>query len=158
TVWDARVGQKATITAIAPDYKTGLIFRGDTVPKGRFFWQKERMTSYGVLDTKVKDMVKDAFKGQKITQRDDIPFNVKEVTDVEVDADLATTPMGGRESGERNRGKAFAEAAAPPAPSPQTPAPILADVSGDLKLSGKVIDGKHTVAVQVGDVPPEVEQ
>src|SRR5262249_22083731 len=33
-VADARAGQKAHVQAIVPDFKTGVVFRGDTIPKG----------------------------------------------------------------------------------------------------------------------------
>jgi hypothetical protein len=93
TVADARVGQKAMIKAISPDYKDKLTFRGDTVPKGRYFWQKERVTAYGLLDPKIKKIVKDGFKDKKITERDDIPFDISKVSDVEVDAVLSSSSI-----------------------------------------------------------------
>jgi hypothetical protein len=90
TVADARVGQPAIIKSISPDYKVGVTLRGDTVPQGRHFWQKERVTAGNLLDAKIKKIVKDSFKDQPITQRDDLPFKVKDVKSVEVDADLVT--------------------------------------------------------------------
>jgi multidrug resistance efflux pump len=135
TVWDARVGKRATIRAIVPDYKTGVIFRGDTVPRGRWFWQKERVVSYGLLDAGVKDLVKDAFKNKKITQRNDLPFDLTEVTDVEVNTRINTVPVEG--------GADKALVANPPA---------------ELNLVGRVETGKHLLTVQMADIPSSVVQ
>ncbi len=139
TVADARSGQRATIKALVPEYKRGVIFRGDTVPEGRYSWQKERVVSYSLIDPKVKDMVKDAFKDRKITQRNDIPFNLAEVTDVEVNTDIETVPAG---SGS-------------PALAAGT---IVADAPAEMELYGKVLEGKHRLTVQVADIPPAVTQ
>jgi multidrug resistance efflux pump len=133
TVADARTGQKANIKAIVPDYKTGLVFRGDTVPRGRYFWQKERISSYRLLDPKIKEIVKDAFKGRTITQRDDIPFQVTDVTGVEVDSDLTSSETG---------------AAAKES--------IVGDAPAELALTGQVVKGMHRVTVQVADLPADV--
>jgi multidrug resistance efflux pump len=186
-VADARTGQQAIVKAIFPEYKNGVVFRGDTVPRGRFFWQKERVTSYGLLDPKIKDAVKETFKNRKITQRDDIPFNVTEVTDVEVDATLDTRlegTMSGDGAGERAseggndgssrarhadgfarspgrpvaRSVAYAAPAQLPTPNPQSLTPIVADAPGELELSGKVLEGTHTLTVQVADFPPSLLQ
>jgi multidrug resistance efflux pump len=163
TVADARTGQKARIKAIFPDYKNGTVFRGDTVPRGRFFWQKERVTSYGLIDPKIKDVVKDGFKNRKITQRDDIPFDLTEVTDVEVDADVRSAvvhaPLAA--SASAGEGRAFADASpitSPPgnAASAQPPAPISADPPAELALRGRVLEGKHRLTVQLADMPPGV--
>src|SRR5205823_9403812 len=96
-----------------------MIFRGDTVPKNRWFWQKERITSFAVLDPKIKDGIKDAFKNRKITQRDDIPFDLKDVTDVEVNTLIDTTalaPEGRRQKAVGSR----AYAATPERPNAQS--------------------------------------
>jgi Barrel-sandwich domain of CusB or HlyD membrane-fusion len=131
TVADARTGQEVNIKAIVPNYKTGLVFRGDTVPRGRPFWQKERITSYRVLDPKLKEIVKDAFKHRTITQRDDIPFHVTDVTGLEIDADVDTAARGSEPT-------------------------FSADAPAELTLTGKVVEGKHRVTVQVADIPPAV--
>lgn len=154
TVADARPGQLANIKAIVPDTKSGLIFRGDTVPKGRYFWQKERVTTFGVLDPKIKEIVKDSFKDRKITQRDDIPFNVKDVKEVEVDADLQTAPAGNKAAG--SGAAAASPAAQQPQPAVEAPAPIVGDMPAELKLTGKVLEGKHKLNVQIGDTTPAV--
>jgi len=143
TAADARTGQTATIKAIVPEYKTGVIFRGDTVPQGNYRWQKERVTSYNMLDPKVKDIVKEAFKGRTITRNNDIPFNVTDVTDVEVNADLRTVPVD------------EGAAATPPAEG-QGGAVLVGDAPAELALSGKVLEGKHLLTVQLTDVPPAV--
>jgi multidrug resistance efflux pump len=135
TLPDAREGQQAVVKAIIPERKTGMIFRGDTVPQGRYFWQKERVTSFSLLDPKLKDTVKEAFKDRKITRRDDIPFDMTEVTDVEVNADLKTVPLAN-------------------APLPD----ITADLPGEMELGGHVVDGKHVLTVQLADMPPSVKQ
>jgi HlyD family secretion protein len=153
TVADARVGQKAMIKAISPDYKERLTFRGDTVPKGRYFWQKERVTAYGLLDPKIKKIVKDGFKDRKITERDDIPFKISKVSDVEVDADLET-----RGEGPGVRGQSETAASLTPHPSPLPPGgkPVQADAPAEMALTGKVLEGKHRLNVQTADIPPAV--
>jgi len=135
TIADARAGQKAIIKAISPEYKQSVTFRGDTVPKGRHFWQKERITSYHLLGRKIRQIVKDAFKDRKITQRDDIPFKISKVTDVEVDADLSSSPI-----------------------TSSSAAPVQADAPADMELTGKVLEGKHHLNVQTADIPPAVTQ
>jgi hypothetical protein len=172
-VADARAGQTAIIKAIVPEYKTGVIFRGDTVPEGRFAWQKERVTSYSLLDPQIKDAVEEAFKGRKITRRDDIPFDVTEVTDVEVDATLHThleemaSGVRAREREGRTlpsptlalaRSAAYAASPQAPSPNPQTVTPIIADAPGELALYGKVLEGKHTLTVQMADLPLALRQ
>jgi multidrug resistance efflux pump len=137
TVADARTGQKAIIKAIAPDYKEKLTFRGDTVPKGRHFWQKERVTAYGLLDPKIKQIVHDGFEDRKITERDDLPFKVSKVSEVEIDADLSSSLI--------------------PHPS-SLPAAVQADAPADMELTGKVLEGKHYLNVQVADIPPAVKK
>lgn len=136
TVWDARAGQKATVWAIVPDYKTGVIFRGDTVPEGRLPWQKERVTSYGLLDASIKDKVKDAFKDKKITQRNDIPFNLTEVTDVEVNTRIDTEPAP-------NDAAAAKDA-------------LIGNAPAELELLARVDTGKHYLTVQMADIPRSV--
>jgi multidrug resistance efflux pump len=157
TVADARTGQKANIKAIVPDYKTGLVFRGDTVPRGRYFWQKERISSYRLLDPKIKEIVKEAFKGRTITQRDDIPFQVTDVTGVEVDADIDTAALGSPLSalGPSKPTPVPAESREPRAES-GSEATFSADAPAELALTGKVVKGKHLVTVQVADLPTDV--
>lgn len=41
------------------------------------------MTAYRLLDPKIKKIVKDGFKNKKITERDDIRFDISKITDVE---------------------------------------------------------------------------
>lgn len=137
TIPDARVGQKALIDAISPEYKAGVTLRADTVPQGRHLWQRERITSSHLLGSKIKKIVKDYFKGRTITQRDDIPFKVDSLKNVEVDADLTSS---------------LVPHSASPAP------PMQADAPADLPLTGKVIDGKHHLDVQVADLPAAVRQ
>ena len=138
TAADARTGQTATIKAIYPDYKTGVTFRGDTVPEGSYRWQNERVTSYSLLDASIKDKVKDAFKDRTITRQDDIPFNVTEVTDVELNSDLQTVPVDESEVATPDKSV------------------LPADAPAELELSGKVVEGKHLLVVQLTDVPPAV--
>ena len=144
TVADARAGQKAIIKAIAPDYKSGTVFRGDTVPKGRYFWQKERVTAFNLLDPKVKKIVKDGFKNRQVTERDDIPFKVTKVSDVEIDASLSSSLIPSHHHIITS--------------SRHQPPPVQADAPADLELAGKVLEGKHTLDVQVPDIPANVRK
>jgi multidrug resistance efflux pump len=173
TVADARTGQWAVVKAIVPDYKTGMLFRGDTVPRGRYFWQKERVVSYRIIDPKLKEAVKDALKDRKITQRNDIPFDLTEVTDVELNAKIETTALGsplsalGRESSLRHSARPVgivASAASDPLATENrepraesaTEGSLTADAPGEMALYGKVVEGKHLLTVQVADIPAAV--
>lgn len=139
TIADARVGQKAIIKAISPEYKNGVTLRGDTVPKGRYFWQRERITSAHLLGAKIKKIVRDAFKDRTVTQRDDIPFKVTDIKKVEVDADVSSSPI--TSSGHQVIRSSSA---------------IQADAPAELELTGKVLEAKHHLNVQVADLPPAV--
>jgi multidrug resistance efflux pump len=169
TVADARTGQWAVVKAIVPDYKTGMLFRGDTVPRGSYFWQKERVVSYRILDPKLKEAVKDALKDRKITQRNDIPFDLTEVTDVELNAEIETSPAArgaplamGQGSGPQAR--LLSAAASTPGNLSSSAAhtasgskvPLTADAPGEMELYGKVVEGKHLLTVQVADIPAAV--
>jgi hypothetical protein len=150
TIADARVGQKAIIKAISPEYKNGVTLRGDTVPRGRPIWQRERVTSAQLLGSKIKKIVKDAFKDRTVTQRDDLPFKVTDIKKVEVDADLETA-LGSRLPAAGKGGSAAAGSREPGARRS-----IQADAPADLELTGKVLEGKHRLNVQIADLPPAV--
>jgi hypothetical protein len=122
TVSKAKVGQMARVTSIAIDPESGALFRGTD------------FVSSKLLGESVKYVLQESLVGSGVRLRDDIPLQVSEVSEVQVDAAVKTTP-GGDASGS-----------------------VPLDPPGKLTVEAQVVEGTPMASVQVADLPAAVAE
>lgn len=123
TVPKATVGQMARVSGITVDSGTGTILRANVggVPT----------VSGQILGDSVKAALNERLLGNAVRIRDDVPLRVSEVSDVQVDANVAGgTSLGG--------------------PG------VSLDPASDLTVEAQVTEGQSVATVQASELPPDV--
>ncbi|RYG23816.1 hypothetical protein EON82_12810, partial [bacterium] len=120
TVARAAVGQPARITSIVVEPEAGTLFRGSDAISGR------------LLGDRVKAALEKSLVGRGVRLRDDVPLEVKEVSEVQVDA-VTNRATGG---------------------DPKRA--VSLDPPGDLRIEAQVVEGHPSATVQVADLPADI--
>lgn len=126
TVPKAQVGQMAKISAITAEPEAGTLFRG--------YGPGMTAISGRLLGDQVKEVLDRSLAGVKVKVRDDIPLQIKEVSEVQVDAQVTRSPAGD--------GRAAAQ---------------LEPQSG-YSVTAQVVEGSPSASVQLADLPEDVER
>ena len=120
TVADARAGQPARISSIVVEPEAGTLFRGSDAISGR------------LLQDRVKTVLEKDLVGRGVRLRDDVPLEIKEVSEVQVDASSPLVPGGDAQRA------------------------VALDPPNDLRIGAQVLEGHPEATVQVADLPSSV--
>ncbi|MBS1705419.1 MAG: hypothetical protein JST40_06065 [Armatimonadetes bacterium] len=125
SVAKAAVGQKARITAINTPSPGDTLFRGS--------FQKEDLLSGGLMGDAVKEKIQKSIEHTTVRLRDDQPLELKDLKQIQVDADIKLAPGG-------------------------TKSTATADPPAGFSLFGTVESGTHQGTVQIADLPSELDR
>lgn len=91
TVGQAKIGQVAKLSGILVESSSGTLFRGDS-PAGATI-------SGQLFEGQVKDALKKGLTGYAVHLKDDVPLQITDVSDVQVDARVGQDPSNGQSGG-----------------------------------------------------------
>ncbi|MBC8065827.1 MAG: hypothetical protein H7Y17_13425 [Chlorobia bacterium] len=126
TVPQASVGQYARVTAINIGSADKTIFRGSS-PSGPAL-------SGQLIGARARGILEEGLKGASIQLRDDVPLEISDVGELQVDARIDRSPTSG-------------EAKA-----------ISLDPPANYVLRAQVIEGTPSAVVQIADLPPDLQE
>lgn len=118
----AKAGGRATLKGLVVEPHHGILVRGETTSGS--------LVSSQLGDEALRNRVSERLKGKSFLVRDDLPLQFSTLSDVQIDAKLATKP----------------------APS----GAIWAEPSASMTLSAAVTSGVHGATLQFAQLPPDV--
>lgn len=123
TVAKAKAGQKARLTSLNLPSASMTLFRASA--------GGEDIISGQLIGDEAKKLLSEAFKGQKLAARDEIPLEAGEIKQIQIDAKL------GWKDGGSSQGQ-------------------MVDPSSRTQLAAEVTEGTHEVTVQAAQLPANV--